>query len=538
LTAPAVTGLAYQWQNAFGNIPGANSGSLTVATAGNYSVTVTDPATGCAATSAPPVVITVGTGPAANITPAGNVSICIGKSTTLSAGTASGVTYQWQLGGSNIPGATANTYTTSSAGIYTVVVSTSPTCSSTSAATAVNILPLPLATASASSSTTICQGSSVTLNANSGTGLSYQWLANGAPISGAAASSFVASASGAYRVEIVSSITGCKDTTTPINVVVNPLPIASIVTAPPPPICERDTTIFTANAGTGLNYQWQLNGNTIVGATAITYKAFLDGSYTVQTTDANGCQKTSVPVPLTVHPAPPASITYSSPLAFCDGGGVVFNVYQAPGLSYQWIKDGTDMAGVTSTSLLVTQSGVYMIRVVDNFNCTAVSRPVPVTVYPKPVPVITFNGSVLTTSGSYSTYQWFLNNITMGGETAATHTPKENGAYKVMVEDANGCVGTSTIFFFNSLGTGSLNTLDADIRIYPNPATTTITVDNQSRLKLKSLSLLNSIGSIVYNREAHGTKEQISTDQLAAGIYYLRVQTDGGVMLKKVQIMK
>src|SRR4029079_8659274 len=72
----------------------------------------------------------------------------------------------------------------------------------------ITILPLPPATMSGSS--TICPGSSTTLNANTGTGLTYQWNLNGASISGATASSYTTSTLGSYTCTVSNS---CGSTT-------------------------------------------------------------------------------------------------------------------------------------------------------------------------------------------------------------------------------------------------------------------------------------------------------------------------------------
>ncbi|MCU0443110.1 MAG: hypothetical protein MUE96_11990 [Bacteroidia bacterium] len=109
--------------------------------------------------------------PTATITPAGATTFCAGGTVVLNANTGSGLTYQWQLNGNNISGATNASYTANAAGSYTVVVSQNG-CTATSAAAVISILQGPVASITAPASTILCAGSAIVLNANTGSGLS------------------------------------------------------------------------------------------------------------------------------------------------------------------------------------------------------------------------------------------------------------------------------------------------------------------------------------------------------------------------------
>ncbi|MGA1331305.1 MAG: cohesin domain-containing protein, partial [Bacteroidia bacterium] len=65
----------------------------------------------------------------------------------------------------------------------------------------------PTAAITAAGPTTFCQGGSVVLNANTGTGLTYQWALNGSSISGATNASYSASAAGSYTVVVFNAPT-------------------------------------------------------------------------------------------------------------------------------------------------------------------------------------------------------------------------------------------------------------------------------------------------------------------------------------------
>ncbi|HNM28953.1 MAG TPA: SBBP repeat-containing protein [Chitinophagales bacterium] len=77
--------------------------------------------------------------------------------------------------------------------------------------------PVPAASITALGATTICSGSSVTLSANTGTGLTYQWKKGNANIAGATASTYAATTAGGYKV-VITNANGCSKTSNVINV--------------------------------------------------------------------------------------------------------------------------------------------------------------------------------------------------------------------------------------------------------------------------------------------------------------------------------
>ena len=84
----------------------------------------------------------------------------------------------------------------------------------------------PLATITPQGNTTFCQGGFVTLNANTGTGYTYQWYVNGSMLSGFINSSYTATQSGNYTVVV--SDGACSTTSSATTVTVNPNPTVTL----------------------------------------------------------------------------------------------------------------------------------------------------------------------------------------------------------------------------------------------------------------------------------------------------------------------
>lgn len=316
---------SYQWLLNNSPISNATSNSYIATTAGTYSV-VESTGGGCADTAS--VLFTINPVPTPTINPAGTAAFCNGDSVLLTAGNGTtNYTYQWRRNGSNIPGATNATYTAHVDGYYAVLAAALG-CSGLSAGVAVQNN-TPANTLLASGPLKFCQGGSVTLQADTGTGYNYQWQRNGTTITTATGNSYLAQVSGTYHVTVTNG--ACSTTTADSTVTVNPLPV--------PVITLNGTTYST---GTFAGYQWQLNGNDISGATNQTYNATQAGTYSVIVTDVNGCT---------------GSATYSAVGVATVTGNTQILVYPNPVIDRIVID-----APAGATAIITTIDGKILIR--------------------------------------------------------------------------------------------------------------------------------------------------------------------------------
>ncbi len=266
-----------------------------------------------------PIQITVSAGPAITSQPSANAQgVCQGGTfTSISVGTSeTGVGYQWysntvasNVGGSPISGATAASFTPSSAiqgtTYYYSVLTNSVGCTATSAVSGViNVnASLLITTQPSTTPQNICVGQSftpLTVIAN-GSGLTYQWYSNinpansgGSLISGATGANYTppAGTSFYYYVIVGSPNGGCLPAAARSQVsalmTIRTLPLPQIVnnSGTNTITCETRTISLTASGGT--TYQWnggQFNTSTIAATDS--------GVYTVSVTGANGCSASS-----------------------------------------------------------------------------------------------------------------------------------------------------------------------------------------------------------------------------------------------------
>jgi large repetitive protein len=471
VTLTASVGASYLWST------GATTQSITVSTAGSYSVTVTN-ASGCSGTSAPVNVI-VNPNPTPTVTAGGPTTFCQGGSVTLTASLAS--SYLWSTG------AVSQSITVSTSGSYSVTVTDANGCSGTSAPVVVNVNPLPNPTVTTNGPTTFCQGGSVTLT--SSPAASYLWS------TGATTQSITVSSSNTYNV-VVTDVNGCSNASAFVTVTVRPNPVPTISAGGPTTFCQGGSVVLTASPA--VSYLWS------TGATSQSITVSQTGSYSVTVTDINGCSGTSAPTPVTVNPLPTPTAIASGPTTFCAGGSVTLTA--SSGVTWLW------NTGAVTQSIVVSTTGNYWVTVTDINSCSATSAPVSVNANSNPTPTITANGpttfcqggSVTLTSSLASSYLWST------GATTQSITVSAAGNYTVTVTDGNGCSGTSQ---------------PTSVSINPNPVPTVSANGPTTLCQGQNVQLTSSVAaSYLWNTGA--TTQSITVS--AAGSYFVTVTDVNG----------
>lgn len=307
-------------------------------------------------------------------------------------------------------------------------------------------LPILTPQISASSSTTFCQGDAVSLYTDNISGYTYQWKNNGANIIGATSSSFSATSSGNYTVQVTTS-SGCTATSNSTVVTVNPIPTVTISNVGQTTFCQGGVVSLVATTGAGYSYQWLKNGISILGSTSTTYSANSTGNYAVQVTNSSGCIVTSNSLNVTVNPVPIVTISNVGSTTFCQGGVVALVATNVSGYSYQWRKNGINISGATSYSFSTYYSGNYTLQVSNSSGCSFTTVGIDVTVNPLPTIALTSStptsfcagdSAVLTASGA-GTFQWLKYGNIIAGATNSIYKAYSSGNYMVQVTNTLGC---------------------------------------------------------------------------------------------------
>jgi hypothetical protein len=142
------------------------------------------------------------------------------------------------------------------------------------------------------------------------------------------------------------------------------------------------------------------------------------------------------------------------------------------------------------------------------------------------------NGITITAVETNATYQWIdcETGSVIPNETGASYTATANGSYAVIVTK-NECTDTSDCETIATIGLPE--NMDEIISVYPNPATTSITIQKENNASA-TFSLKDTNGKVL--RTVNSAEEKIdwNIEDLKAGIYFITVNFNNSVSVFKI----
>jgi len=194
--------------------------------------------------------------------------------------------------------------------------------------------------------------------------------------------------------------------------------------------------------------------------------------------------------------------------------------------SYTWI-DGTTYTQNNNTTTFTTQTSNGCDSLVT-LDLTITGNPV--------VQISQFGFDLQTsTSGGVIPYTFIWNT----SETTQTITPTANGWYWCIVVDNNGCTSDTAFINVNNIPS-SLDDMDIrNLSIFPNPSEDIFNITFSSEKKQYiEIRIFNGLGERVFaesKQQFFGEyTKQIDLDGYPKAIYFLEIETDDGVINKKL----
>lgn len=428
-TATAVGGTppySFVWSN------GQTGPNATNLAAGTYSVTVTD-VNLCTAST----MVTIGQPEALDLTVSTGIINCAGSNTGSATAIVTGgtgpYTYMWSNG------ATTQTASNLTAGIYSVTVTDAHGCTISDATIAV--AELPQINISLNINHIICVNTpigAITATVTGGAGpYTFHWS------NGATTSSISGLAAGTYSVT-VTDINGCMAST---SGTVNQVPSLMVNVAGTNISCFGGANgSATANVTGGtppFTFIWSNGANTA------TITGLTPGTYSVTVNDSAGCSGQSS---VTITQPTQITIMLTGTNAVCNGTATGSAMCTAgggtPPYSFSWSNGAT---GANTTGLA---AGTYTVTVTDANSCTTtgtvtIGQPSAVTITATPQNGTCVGGSsgsaVATGNGGTPPYTYHWSN----GQNTATATNLTAGTHSVTVTDSHGCTASTSVNIAN-----------------------------------------------------------------------------------------
>ncbi|NPA67562.1 MAG: T9SS type A sorting domain-containing protein [Chlorobi bacterium] len=249
----------------------------------------------------------------------------------------------------------------------------------------------------------------------------------------------------------------------------------------------------------------------------------------------------------------------------CEGGDATFSVTaEGTNATYQWQKDGSDIAGATSASYTVTgvtssDLGSYACVVSADCGSPVTSNSATLSFYEAPVITdqpadvnATAGDNVsfsITVTGSGLTYQWQKdgNDLSDGGSVSGSTGPvltinpvaeSDAGSYNVTVSNAcsDEVVSDAAVLSVAS----SITDIDKyGINIYPNPNNGMFNIMFSNDFSKASLKITDISGKIIF--EKSNLNKGLNTfdiTNISGGIYFIHINYDNNPIISKIIINK
>lgn len=431
----------------------------------------------------------------------------------------------------------------------------------------------------------VCDGDSIML-AHTTSGLSYTWLKNGSPITGASTNAYQAKQNGTYQV--IASLGSCRDTSNSYALTTRNKPAVSL--APLKSVCpdvQFDTLTGGSPAG-GIYQHTFVSGNLFVVKSAGSGKHKITYKYT----DQFGCSDTASQYK-TVHQAPTVSVSSLNDMCIdstafglsvgSPAGGVYF-INGSPGNFFDpkvlgkgkhWIKyrytDSKNCWNADSVSVNIKPLPSVVLNLFKDKVCEYTAAYVLDGQNPRGGSftgsgVSGFNFNPATAGVGKHAITYTYKDKTTGCSNTATDSievnPRpapptitqvgdtlfgpqaesyqwydKNGSIRnandqkygpklkgnyKLVISRKGCSSTPSEEFFFNFS--SLNSLEqiVGIKVYPNPANEELNIEFKNLIEPVDLKILNIQGAVVFKQNLNSSSS-IDVSRLEAGTYVLQL---------------
>lgn len=276
------------------------------------------------------------------------------------------------------------------------------------------------------------------------------------------------------------------------------------------------------------------------GTTLAVYNTFYDWKVRPAS-----CKSVRVPVDITLYNAPTHTVSLGPDMVACGDTVLTTGTTYPNGYTYLW------STGETSSTITVTQSGIYSLCV-RNTNGCEICDDINVSVSPAPVAVINLIsqvGLVVTvnaTGSSGNSFSWNFGDPGSGANNTSTipnpsHTYTTSGNKTITLTVTNDCGSVTQTMVVGAYPVGIDNSFADLISVYPNPASQELNIDfGDMNIGEVNIMITDILGRNVLTQasKVSGSNaiETLNINKLTPGVYSVIIEKGNRRAVKKVLI--
>ncbi len=424
------------------------------------------------------------------------------------------------------------------------------TCSVSSYLFAVNNNCSISVSAASSTTNTFCAGTTLQLQAaTSATGIAYQWYLNGTLIPNETNQNISVSSGGNYQVSINQN--GCTAVSNIVSITELPSAIIpSILVEQANAGCAGGEATLTVSGGTYTNLLWNN------GLTASSINVNASGDFSITAIDENGCAVSAGPVSVNFSILDPVPVCIVTVDQVTGKNNVVWEpvtsdlinsyvVLKETNVANEYAQIGTVAYGSNGifedlNSDPQIQANRYKLALIDTCGILSSTSNFHKTIHLTANQGLGSNVNLIWSDyegfdfGSYSIYRGSsassLNLLTTIASNLNSFTdvnPSVGETYYMIEVAGVSCDPQRTLVYSHS------NILDSTVGIeeftstrislYPNPASTSITLQVNTSLLGEEYVVFDAIGKVIYKNKIQSTNELIQLENFNNGNYFIKV---------------
>ncbi|MDI1235557.1 MAG: T9SS type A sorting domain-containing protein [bacterium] len=287
------------------------------------------------------------------------------------------------------------------------------------------------------------------------------------------------------------------------------------------------------------DYSWRINANdTLHNDSVFNLKIKNNARIDLNIKDKNLCSYSDT---IDINKFPKLDISLPKFFQTCSNDSILFNPNlnnRSSNIYYQWFVNNNLVSNDTFLYRKFATTSRVRLKVGNDFKCSDEDSSY-VAVYPTlPLAIsgkLIYNNSefiVLKTNNSYKKYEWF-NGKTTANDSFWAYELGLPDAYSLWCKttDSNGCYYSDTVGVLTNYRL-TIEHLESNVvKIYPNPATTQLNIENQTTLNIQLFAM---DGKLLLNQTFNAGLNTLDISAYAPGIYLLKTLVDDHFMVSRI----